>query len=76
MEPLALLDAHYFAQGAHAACVVAQHWGDAVAWESRSCWLGEVAPYVPGRFYERELPPLLAVLRLKTTEVRVLVVDS
>ncbi len=76
VEPIALLDVHYFEDGAHAACVVADQWADAEAVETRSCWVSEVAPYVPGRFYERELPPLLAVLKLVTTEVRALVVDS
>ena len=76
MEPIALLDAHYFESGAHAACVVAQHWEDGEAIESRSCWVREVVPYVPGRFYERELPSLLAVLELVRTDVRALVVDS
>ncbi|WP_253691123.1 endonuclease V [Cellulosimicrobium protaetiae] len=30
--------------------------------DERTVWVPTVEPYVPGRFFERELPPLLAVL--------------
>jgi deoxyribonuclease V len=76
VEPLAFLDVHYFAERARAACVVASCWSADVALESQRCWVDDIAPYVPGRFYERELPPLLAVLGLVTTRVQTLIVDS
>jgi deoxyribonuclease V len=75
-EPIALLDVHYFDRGARAAVIVAERWQDETALETRTARFEDVAPYVPGQFYQRELPPLLAVLGLLQSDVRVLVVDG
>lgn len=45
-----------------AACVEFQHWNDAVGIAEHVRLIPEVAPYVSGEFYKRELPCALAVL--------------
>jgi deoxyribonuclease V len=64
------------ASEALAACVVAQRWADAEPIEVKVVTVGEVRPYEPGRFYERELPCVLAVLERLRTAVEVIVVDG
>lgn len=59
---LAFTDVHYVGAGARAACVLAGDWGDAQGLRRLVAVVPQVAPYVPGRFFERELPPLCAVL--------------
>jgi deoxyribonuclease V len=44
------------------ACVEFEHWTDAVATAEHVRLIPEVAPYVSGQFYKRELPCALAVL--------------
>ena len=59
----AAVDVHYPAiGGARAALVLAPDPRFAEIVEERVCWLPEVAPYQPGRFFVRELPALRAVL--------------
>jgi deoxyribonuclease V len=43
--------------------------------EQRTAWLDSVTDYAPGRFYERELPALTAVLA-ETDSLDVLIVDG
>lgn len=73
---IAVLDVHYRGASAVAACVVAPDWGAPTPVEERTATCTEVKAYVPGAFYERELPPLLAVLATVTTPLEVLVVDG
>jgi deoxyribonuclease V len=62
-DRLAAVDVRYPASGgARAALVLAEDRLFAQIVEERVRWLPEVAPYQPGRFFERELPALLAVL--------------
>lgn len=55
-------DVHYSADAATAAGVVFEQWGDAKPLKTNVVKLDEVRPYQPGRFFERELPCLLALL--------------
>lgn len=59
---LAILDVSYVERRARAACLLAQGWHARAAAAQYVCELDDVAPYVPGHFYRRELPCLLAVL--------------
>ncbi len=59
---LAILDVHYFAEKARAACVLAETWESPEATRAWTTEVSPIAPYEPGRFYLRELPCLLAVL--------------
>jgi deoxyribonuclease V len=73
---LALLDVCYRGIGARAACVLAESW--AAQTPSSTCVqaIEKVEPYEPGSFYRRELPCLLAVLRLLPEPPAVVVVDG
>jgi len=78
VEPIAVVDVDYAPDGAsaRAACVVARHWTDARAVEERVADVGAVAPYRPGRFFERELPCILQVLALAHERPAVVVIDG
>lgn len=60
---LAIVDVHYSEEKARAACVLAPRWDSAGAEHSWTLEMSPIAPYQPGRFFERELPCLLAVLK-------------
>ena len=81
-SPVAIVDVGYGDREAAggpealAACVVAQRWTDAEPVEVRVAPVADVRPYAPGRFYERELPCLRAVLERLHTAVAVIVVDG
>ncbi|MFF2266661.1 endonuclease V [Cellulosimicrobium cellulans] len=60
---VAAVDVHFPPDGgARAAVVLAGDMSFQKIVGMRSVWVSDVAPYVPGRFFEREPPPLLAVL--------------
>lgn len=76
MSRFGAVDVHYpESGGARAALVVAAtaDFGDLV--EERVAWQETAAPYQPGSFYLRELPPLRAVLAL-AQPLDLLVVDG
>lgn len=72
-------DVHYLSEvEARAAAVVFEHWDDpapVAMYADRATGFG---PYVPGRFYERELPCLLPMLHwlLSAHDVHTVVVDG
>ncbi|MFC1896030.1 endonuclease V [Thermodesulfobacteriota bacterium] len=74
---LACLDVGYRQRGAGAACVLFGQWQDrepaSVAFTTID---SPIPPYVPGAFYLRELPCLLAVLETLDKVPNVLVVDG
>jgi deoxyribonuclease V len=73
---IACVDVDYRGDEAAAACVLSAGWADeAPAGELVERVVG-VAPYVPGQFYKRELPCLLAVLRRVTEPIDVVVIDG
>jgi len=77
--PVAILDVGYGdreAPAALAACVVAERSTDAEPVEAQVVTVTDVRPYTPGRFFERELPCLLAVLERLRTAVATIVVDG
>lgn len=76
--PLAIVDVGYGEDSppALAACVVAQRWDDPSPIEVAVATIDEVRPYTPGRFYERELPCVLAVLDRLRTPVQAIMVDG
>ena len=59
----AIVDVHYSPCQATAACVVFKGWADQAPAAVITTTLPAVAAYRPGRFYERELPCLMAVLQ-------------
>lgn len=77
MTPLHLAtDVHYDDHGARVAGVGFVGWGQAVPDGRWSVHLTEVADYVPGSFYRRELPCLLALLDRVDAPLASVVVDG
>jgi len=72
----AIVDVCYRAGRATAACIVFSHWKDrepaSVSWHI----FPAAAPYRAGRFYQRELPCILAVLRKAGCEFETIVIDG
>ncbi len=70
------VDVHYLDDGAARAAAVAAHERrfSSVAW-TRTATVPIGAPYVPGEFYLRELPPLRAVIPV-SGELALIVVDG
>jgi deoxyribonuclease V len=73
---LACVDVDYRDEGAVAACLLFGAWTDAVERRAFVTRIAEVAPYVPGSFYQRELPCILQVLALVDVELRTIVIDG
>ncbi len=74
--PIAIVDVDYTEPGACAACIVAERWTDAAPFETHAVRIAKVEPYVPGRFFERELPCILAVLPKIGVAIDALVIDG
>ena len=72
---IACLDVDYRDSVAYAAAVAFRDWPDAKGVDERIVKLEAVQPYEPGQFYRRELPCLLAVLRV-LPPVRVVIIDG
>jgi deoxyribonuclease V len=73
---IACVDVDYRGDEAAAACVLSAGWADeAPAGEIVERVVG-VAPYVPGQFYKRELPCLLAVLWRVAGPIDAVVIDG
>ncbi|MGR8932897.1 MAG: endonuclease V [Gammaproteobacteria bacterium] len=73
---IAFVDVDYTGRGARAACVLIESWEDP---SPRSTYVRDieaVAPYESGNFYRRELPCILAVLRLLPSLPDIVVVDG
>ena len=72
----AALDVHYEKERAVAACVVFNTWLDSKPAETYRAVVPFPSPYRPGRFYERELPCLLAVLDQTRHRFSTIVIDG
>jgi deoxyribonuclease V len=72
----AAVDVHYPASGgARAALVLAGDRAFSQIIAEQTVFVAQVAPYVPGQFFRRELPPLRAVLA-GVTGIELLVIDG
>lgn len=69
-------DVHYQESGAVAAGVMFRKWQDARSEQILTAEVADVAEYVPGEFYQRELPCLLALLDKLKKEPTCIVVDG
>ncbi|QBY07093.1 endonuclease V (plasmid) [Deinococcus metallilatus] len=72
----ACVDVDYRAQEAVSACLLFEQWTSAQPTRALIERVAPVAPYVPGQFYRRELPGLLAPLRQVVHLVDVVIVDG
>jgi len=73
---IACLDVDYRDSGAVAACVLLRAWADAASAGEYRTAIPRIEPYVPGQFYRRELPCLLAILAEVQEPLSTVVVDS
>jgi deoxyribonuclease V len=74
--PFAAVDVHYpVSGGARAALVLAGDCAFSRILAQKTAFVPYVAPYLPGQFYRRELPPLRAVLS-GVTGIELLVIDG
>ncbi|UQA62712.1 endonuclease V [Polyangium aurulentum] len=73
---LAAVDVSYGEREAVAACVVFGAWEDATGAHELTARIDSPEPYVPGAFYKRELPCILAVLAKVGEPLEVVVVDG
>lgn len=72
----AALDVHYEGGRAFAACVVFDRWQDSEPAELIRTVVHGSLPYRAGRFYERELPCLMSVLRVAGHEFEAVIIDG
>jgi deoxyribonuclease V len=75
-EMYACMDVHYSGSRAVGACVLFESWDSAESSAEVTECIKEVQPYKPGRFYERDLPVLLAVLDKVRAPLDMVVVDG
>ncbi len=73
---LACIDVDYRTDHAKAACVLFEKWADAQPFALIVKRINHVEPYVPGEFYRRELPCILAVLERNPSSLDVVVIDG
>lgn len=73
---LACVDVDYRDPDAVAACVVFRHWTDDAPVSRIAHRLTSIEPYVPGQFYRRELPCLLAVLNRVSEPLATVIIDG
>ena len=73
---IACVDTHYFNDSARTGLVLFENWSDASPTrEFVNNRPHESADYVPGQFFQRELPCLLAALRSAACDVDVIIID-
>ncbi len=70
------IDVDYKDNGAVAACIIFENWDDQEPFEEFVVKIEEVAEYIPGQFYLRELPCLLAALNKVRYPVDTIVIDG
>jgi deoxyribonuclease V len=76
LNRLAALDVHYVNQSAVAAAVVFPLWESALETEKHLAKISNVLAYQPGRFYLRELPCLLQILKAVGDPLDAVVIDG
>ncbi len=70
------IDVHYCDPQAVAAGVLFGSWSQAVPSTTYTLPIAPVAPYVPGQFYQRELPCILALLETIPAAIGCIIVDG
>jgi deoxyribonuclease V len=73
---IAFVDVDYKGTGARAACVLTESWEAESPISTYIRDIEAVEPYAPGNFYRRELPCILAVLRMLPSLPDTVVVDG
>src|SRR5262245_48219518 len=70
------VDVDYRDDGAVAACVQFRDWTDPCPAGEKVERIAALSPYVPGQFYRREMPCLLAVLGAVGEPIEAVVIDG
>ncbi|HOP86568.1 MAG TPA: endonuclease V, partial [Syntrophorhabdaceae bacterium] len=70
------IDVHYDRDNAHVGCVVFENWQDNNPLEFKRITLSIPSAYRPGRFFERELPCLLAAIKDFRCIFDTIIIDS
>ena len=73
---IACVDVDYRDDAAVAACVLFDEWAAERSSRELVARVADTLPYEPGRFYRRELPPILAVLEQVEAPLDAVVVDG
>lgn len=73
---LACVDVDYRDDATVAGCVLFRSWTDHSPAEQLLAFQGPAKPYLPGQFYLRELPPVLAVLEQVKVQLEAIIVDG
>ena len=72
----AVLDVHYQGEQGVAACVVFDRWQDSEPTRVVRTVVPRPSQYLPGRFYERELPCLMSVLCKANQAFQTIIIDG
>lgn len=72
----AIVDVHYYGNIAIAGCIEFTEWKDNRPSNSITVKSKISYPYVPGKFYKRELAPILALLEKTGKEYEFLIIDG
>ncbi|HRR72785.1 MAG TPA: endonuclease V [Syntrophorhabdaceae bacterium] len=72
----AILDVYYEKESSHASCIVFKDWQDITPYDFARLTLPAALDYHPGRFYERELPYLIAVLNEFIYRFNTIIIDG
>jgi deoxyribonuclease V len=73
---IACVDVHYREDWAVAACATFREWEDATPADEYVLRIENVAPYVSGQFFRRELPSLLKILAQVSPQPDIVVIDG
>jgi deoxyribonuclease V len=73
---IAAVDVQYAATSAAGACVTFDSWTDEAASGEFTALTSDIAPYVPGELWRRELPCILAVLGTLASAPSIVVIDG
>ena len=70
------VDVDYRPHSAQAAAVAFDHWQACAAVDQAAVVISNVAPYVPGQFYRRELPCIVAALKPLSRQPQLVIIDG
>jgi deoxyribonuclease V len=73
---MACIDVYYYDDHALTACILFNNWTDSIPAAQIHATSSEIAPYIPGQFYLRELPCILKLLNLVTEDLEIILVDG
>lgn len=74
---IAIIDVQYYETSAKAVCFIIDSWEEEELLKELILLIDEIKPYIPGQFYLRELPCILAVLeKAKSFNLAYIIIDG